>query len=238
MDEAQDLGPPELSFLGAIAAPGEDALFFAGDIGQRIFQHPFSWKAVGVEVRGRASNLKVCYRTSRQIRRVADRLLPDALHDPDGNEEERSGTISVFEGPQPHIKLFPDAAQEIEAIAGFLRSAVADGFQPGEIGIFVRSPDELARAHRAAKAAGLDEDQAKIAVMHLAKGLEFRAVVVMACDQDVLPLAIRIAEAADEGELDDIYETERQLLYVSCTRARERLFLTGVTPGSEFLKDL
>ena len=40
--------------------------------------------------------------------------------------------------------------------------------------------------------------------MHLAKGLEFRAVAVMACDQDILPLESRIAEAADEGELDDI----------------------------------
>jgi superfamily I DNA/RNA helicase len=88
------------------------------------------------------------------------------------------------------------------------------------------------------EAADLGQDEAKIAVMHLAKGLEFRAVVVMACDQDVLPLAGRIAEAADEGELDDIYETERQLLYVSCTRARERLLVAGVAPGSEFLKDL
>jgi superfamily I DNA/RNA helicase len=60
----------------------------------------------------------------------------------------------------------------------------------------------------------------------------------MACDQDVLPLETRIAEAADEGELDDIYETERQLLYVACTRARDRLLVTGVAPGSEFLKDL
>src|ERR1700730_12464086 len=50
----------------------------------------------------------------------------------------------------------------------------------------------------------------------------------MACDRDVLPLESRIAEAADEGELDDIYETERQLLYVACTRARDRLLVTGV----------
>ena len=31
-------------------------------------------------------------------------------------------------------------------------------------------------------------DQVAVSVMHLAKGLEFRAVAVMACDQDVLPL--------------------------------------------------
>ena len=32
--------------------------------------------------------------------------------------------------------------------------------------------------------------------------------------------------------------TERHLLYVACTRAREQLLVTGVTPASEFLDDL
>jgi hypothetical protein len=75
------------------------------------------------------------------------------------------------------------------------------------------------------------------AQMSLAKGVEFRAVVVMACDEGVLPLDERVADAADEAEPDDIYETERRLLYVACTRAREHLLLTGVTPVSEYLAD-
>jgi ATP-dependent exoDNAse (exonuclease V) beta subunit len=33
------------------------------------------------------------------------------------------------------------------------------------------------------------------------------------------------------------YETERRLLYVACTRAREHLLLAGVTPTSEYLAD-
>ena len=53
-----------------------------------------------------------------------------------------------------------------------------------------------------------------------------------------LPLDERVADAADEAELDDIYETERRLLYVACTRAREHLLLTGVAPVSEYLADL
>lgn len=73
--------------------------------------------------------------------------------------------------------------------------------------------------------------------MNLAKGLEFRAVLVMACDQGTLPLDERVADAADEAELDDIYETERRLLYVACTRARVHLLLTGVLPASEYLND-
>ena len=39
--------------------------------------------------------------------------------------------------------------------------------------------------------------------MHLAKGLEFRTVVVMACDEDILPLQQRIETASDESELVD-----------------------------------
>jgi ATP-dependent exoDNAse (exonuclease V) beta subunit len=60
----------------------------------------------------------------------------------------------------------------------------------------------------------------------------------MACDDEVLPLQSRIASVADEVELDDVYETERQLLYVACTRARDRLWVSGIDPASEFLNDL
>jgi superfamily I DNA/RNA helicase len=74
--------------------------------------------------------------------------------------------------------------------------------------------------------------------MHLAKGLEFRAVAVMACDDEVLPLQARIEEVGDDGDLQEVYDTERQLLYVACTRARDRLFVSGVEPASEFLGDL
>ena len=77
-----------------------------------------------------------------------------------------------------------------------------------------------------------------IGLMHLAKGLEFKAVAVMACDQEALPLQARIESATDEIELEDVYETERQLFYVACTRARDRLFISGIAPGSEFLQDL
>jgi hypothetical protein len=60
------------------------SLFFAGDLGQRIFQQPFSWKALGVDIRGRSRTLRVNYRTSHQIRMQADRLLGPAMTDGDG----------------------------------------------------------------------------------------------------------------------------------------------------------
>ncbi len=74
--------------------------------------------------------------------------------------------------------------------------------------------------------------------MHLAKGLEFRAVAVMAYDDEVIPLQERIESVADESDLKEVYDTERHLLYVAFTRARDYLLVTAVAPASEFLDDL
>jgi hypothetical protein len=249
IDEAQDIGIAQLRFLAALGRGRPNSLFFSGDLGQRIFQQPFSWKALGVDVRGRSKTLRVNYRTSHQIREQADRLLGPDITDVDGNREERRHTVSVFNGPPPEIRIFETQSDETGTAAGWLRMLAADGVQPHEIGVFVRSVDQVPRATAAIKAAGLsprvlDErvdvraGEANVATMHLAKGLEFRAVAVLACDDDVLPLQSRIEGVGDEGDLQETYNTERQLLYVACTRARDRLFVSGVEPGSEFLSDL
>jgi superfamily I DNA/RNA helicase len=65
-----------------------------------------------------------------------------------------------------------------------------------------------------------------------------RAVAVTACDDEVLPLQARIEAVGDDGDLQEVYDTERQLLYVACTRARDRLWISGVEPASEFLDDI
>lgn len=121
--------------------------------------------------------------------------------------------------------------------------------EPHEIGVFVRSEAELGRARMAVEAAGLackTLDEAvgttrgclSLCTMHLAKGLEFRGVVVMACDDEVIPLQERIETVSDDSDLEEVYNTERHLLYVACTRARDQLLVTGIDPASEFLDDL
>lgn len=79
---------------------------------------------------------------------------------------------------------------------------------------------------------------ASLGTMHLAKGLEFKAVAVMACDDEVLPLQERIEAVGDEGDLQEVYDSERQLLYVACTRARDMLLVSGMIPVSEFIDDM
>jgi superfamily I DNA/RNA helicase len=226
-----------------------NALFFAGDLGQRIFQQPFSWKAAGVDVRGRSTTLKINYRTSHQIRFQSDRLLDPEISDVDGNKEERRGTVSLFNGPKPGIQVLASMKLEIQAVGQWLQRLATEGVRPEEIAIFVRSAAQIERAKAAVLKAEmsanvLDENvdtvagRVSISTMHLAKGLEFRAVAVMACDDEIIPLQKRIEAVADEADLEDVYNTERQLLYVACTRARDYLLVTGTGPVSEFLDDL
>ena len=201
-DEAQDLAVPQLRMLAALVPDQPEALFFAGDLGQRIFQHPFSRLSLGIDVRGRSFSLKVNYRTSHQIRRRVDVLLPRQIRDVDGYEDSRAATISVFEGPEPVIRTFEDEAGEIAFVGEWLRSVLDGGVRPEEVGVFVRTEEQLSRARRAVKAAAqepltlTDKPQAEggrvlIGTMHLAKGLEFKVVAVMARDDDVLPLPSR-----------------------------------------------
>lgn len=57
-------------------------------------------------------------------------------------------------------------------------------------------------------------------------------------DAEIIPSQQRIANVGDEADLEEIYDSERHLLYVACTRARDRLLVTGVDPASGFLDDL
>ena len=248
VDEAQDLSVAHLRFLAALGANRPDALFFAGDLGQRIFQQPFSWKSLGVDIRGRSRTLRINYRTSHQIRQQADRLLGDQAVDVDGNTETRSDTVSVFNGPPPVVSVAKTEAEEIKIVGAWLAEQFNVGVLPEEFGVFVRSKAQLVRAQAAVTAAGvpfkvLDEHaettsgHVSIITMHLAKGLEFRSVVVMACDDEVIPLQERIETVGDDADLQEVYDTERHLLYVACTRARDQLLVTAIEPASEFLDD-
>jgi len=155
----------------------------------------------------------------------------------------------VFNGPDPLLRVLDSAEEECTVVGRWLAERATEGVTAGEMSVFVRSPMELPRARAAVEAAGLlvapldddvktGRDRVAVGTMPLSKGLEFRAVAVMACDDEVVPLQARIEAVTDEGDLEEVYDTERHLLYVACTRARDHLLVTGVAPASEFLEDL
>jgi superfamily I DNA/RNA helicase len=125
--------------------------------------------------------------------------LGPEVSDVDGNTETRRGTISLFNGARPEIASYASPEHESAAVAEWLTQRIKDGLLPHEMAVFVRPEAQLDRAFAATEQAGLDYKvlaervegafgSVSVSTMHLAKGLEFRAVVVMACDDEVIPL--------------------------------------------------
>jgi superfamily I DNA/RNA helicase len=62
-----------------------------------------------------------------------------------------------------------------------------------------------------------DVEKISLLTLHAAKGLEFKVVFIMGCEESIAPLSLAgFATDADE---------ERRLFYVGMTRAKERLYL-------------
>ena len=165
----------------------------------------------------------------------------------DGNSEERSDTVSVFNGPPPDDSHAEERERRDQASSATgLRSAPKRACCRMNSACSSAPPAQLDRARRRRESRQdlpfkiLDEHvetasgHVSICTMHLAKGLEFRAVVVMACDDEIIPLQERIETVGDDADLQEVYDTERHLLYVACTRARDHLLVTSVEPARSF----
>lgn len=242
-DEVQDFGPAELRLLRALARPGENDVFLASDANQRIFKPYTPLARAGLEVRGRTICLRVNYRMTEQIRRQAEEVI-GAKEDAD---EVTAPSVSLLHGEEPEVAVFGTVKEEIAAVAAWLRKLVSNGYRPGEIAVFARKKDILKnRAHPAVKAANLESldleseeptssSRVTVGTMHRSKGLQYRAVAVMGVEDRTVPLDSVRQKQPDEAAERAFIEMERNLLYVACSRARERLLVTGVGRRSSFL---
>lgn len=246
VDESQDFGPCELALVRALVAPGPNDILLCGDVGQRIFKGRTSWLQTGIDIRGRSTQLRVNYRTTEQIREFADQLLPESIVDGEGASEDRR-TISLLRGPNPEVKGYPSQTAERTGIVEWIARVQAAGIEPEQIALFGRSSAIVdSRISKAVSAASMkfqklsdeepiDVGSVCIGTMHKAKGLEFKAVAVVGCDSDVLPIKMALDEIEDAVDRATFEEGERQLLYVACTRAREHLLVTHVGEPSRYL---
>lgn len=261
VDEMQDLGPSELRFLASVAGSHEDALFLTGDAAQRIYGRRFTLRSCGIHVVGRSSVLRVNYRTTGQIRRFADSIATSECDDMDAGYEQRKGVRSVMSGPLPVVLQAESRRAEVDALVTTVRSWLDETeddapntpsdaaskrvYREGDIAVFTRT-NELASIIRQALrdrdilAEDLDTEVdgignsecVTVATLHKAKGLEFKAVAVVATD--LIPL---LESEIDAEDLTERESQERDLLYVGTTRARDALFVSWSGEPSRFLLD-
>jgi superfamily I DNA/RNA helicase len=245
VDEVQDLKPLELLFLVALA-PTQN-LFLAGDAGQQIYPGRVSLQSLGIDVRGRSTTLRVNYRTTEQIRQFADQLLEAEGDDLDGGVEDRRGTRSVLRGIDPVCKGFGNRQEQCDYVAEEITRLLQTGrYQAEEIAVFARRSNNLdmletrlrrskIRYFNLKSPERLGQPSINLGTMHRGKGLEFKVVFVVDVYEGNVPQSKIIDAAPDEAVRAEILAAERQLLYVSMTRARDLVYLTWAGTPSRFL---
>lgn len=247
-DEVQDLSPAELRLLRAMVPKGRNDLFLVGDGHQRIYGHVASMGSCGIEVRGRGRSyrLRLNYRTTEQIRTRACSILEDVeIDDLDEGVDSLKGYRSLRSGPTPELLHCDQPASEEQAIVSVLRRWLADT-RPADICVAARTNrlvDRYAQVLEQA-AIGFERIQTKaianrpgvrLATMHRLKGLEFKKVLLAGVQQGNLPLELPSSAFADDASREDHVKSERCLLYVAVTRARDELVITGFGAQSPLL---
>ncbi len=247
IDEVQDLNAQEIRFLAALAPPADNSLMLIGDAGQRIYPGGFSLRRLGIETRSRSRTLHINYRTTREIARAASPLRGKAI---DNLEEGEDTTPSqdLLSGEPPILKGFQRYEEEQEFIGGEITRLIEDGTAPSQIALFARTKRKRWWFEEELRRRGIpfvmpdQPDQPEtgndvfVSTMHGAKGLEFRHVFIVGCQKGDVPPKVSLDMAADSAEKEAVLQREKNLLYVSMTRAREQLYITWTGMRSEFLR--
>ncbi|GAA3749341.1 hypothetical protein HDA32_001151 [Spinactinospora alkalitolerans] len=243
VDEAQDLHPAKWRLIRALVPEGPDDLFIAGDPHQRIYDHRVSLAALGINVRGRSRKLTVSYRSTQEILSWAVRLLGAApITGLDDLEDGLETYISPLHGRRPVVHGFTERTAELDALVGQINGWLEQGVEADSIGIAVRTRSVADSVTARLREADIDNGPlvdgpgVRVGTMHGMKGLEFRCVAVVGVDADLLPLKTQVTDRTEDpvAHGHDL-QRERNLLFVSCTRARDALYLSHGGDPSPFL---
>lgn len=235
VDEIQDLHPAQWRLLRAAVTLGPDDLFLTGDPHQRIYGNHVSLRQVGISVGGRSSRLRINYRTSAEILRWSMGVLGDiAIADLDDGLDSLSGYRSALHGEKPDVVAADTPVDEAVGLALALQAWHEDGVAWGDIAVVSRTRAQARRVAQelddhGVRTAQLQDANAgagsvRIATMHGMKGLEFRCVAIVGAAHNQLPLPQAVTPTAEDPVRHALdVQQERCLLFVACTRARERL---------------
>jgi hypothetical protein len=251
VDEAQDMGMQAFKLIRQMIS-GDDRkndLFIVGDAHQRIYRYKVVLGRCGVNIVGRARKLKINYRTTDENRKWAVDLLKGVKADDlDGGIDDQAGYKSLVHGISPIVKRLDNFQSEIEFISQYLGKLSDQGKTLSETCLVARTNSMLAQYENALKEKGIvtynirrkePEDRSipglRMATMHRVKGLEFDRVIIAGVNRGVVPLKYVSDMTNDPTVREESEIHERALLYVSATRAKNEVLVTGFGEMSEFL---
>ena len=248
-DEIQDFGPCELRMLRALTAPAADDIMLFGDAGQRIFLGNFDLLKLGFHLAEPVHCLSVVYRTTEEIRKFSEEILPENMDNLGGGLFDRGASLSLLSGPPPQAYPSSSSADQANFVVSQIQQLVSTNLGYRDFAVFAQARNSLkpvqdALLEHSIPCTELDRhddgqaDAVRLGTMHAAKGLEFKVVFVIDASKNKLPDANVLKSYHDEADRDSFREAERSLFYVAVTRARDQVFVCYVREPSEFLAPL
>ena len=212
VDEAQDWAPIWFKVINRLLNAKNVLLFLADDPSQSIYRN-FSWREKSVEVVGRTRWLKVPYRNTYEIYQAAYEMISDNDEIQNSLKEEGEwirpevNPVEMRHGKRPLVQRLANIREEIYRVKNIIDSLKTDGIREDQIAVLTRYRREAKDLERF-----LQDTSVVINPIHGFKGLEMEAVI--------LPHINLMFQDAEEET------SERRLIYMAMSRAREQLYLT------------
>ncbi|MDU2489967.1 MAG: 3'-5' exonuclease [Clostridium celatum] len=253
VDETQDLTRVQLEFIKTLYMnKNYSSMLFVSDTAQSIYPDAWlvkgrSFTSMGFDMKGKSTTLSKSYRTTIQISYAAYSLIADDKNIIDEDNFVKPSLIDK-QGVYPVYKGFKNKRLEAEFITGIIKDELKDMYSYKEIAIISRFKNQLKEIKNYLEKNNIpykeieNDDELdfsdnciKLLTMHLAKGLEFKVVMIVGLNDKYMPLKSFENEFEDSDFVESI---DRKLLYVGMTRATEQLFLTSYGNPSKFIKDI
>lgn len=250
VDELQDFSNAELRLLRAFVEEKSNDLFMVGDPLQKIYDRKINFtRGARINIRGKKSQrLRINYRTTEEIKRLALSIIKDFNYDNfDGAEEEKAGYVSLFHGIKPEYRLFKTKDEEINLLIEKIKSLRDQGYSLSELAITSRTRNGYKDFRSSLHNADIpycefqggnkigDIEGIPLLTFHNIKGLEFKQVFLVDVNERNCPFIPQIFEYYSEEEKENHLKSERSLLYVAISRAIQNVEISGIGNKSEMI---
>ncbi len=234
IDEGHDFQPEWLKLVAQMVDPDTRSLLLLYDDAQSIYgraKRKFSFKSVGIQAAGRTTILRLNYRNTAEVLKVAYAFAKDVLTPEDADEDGIPLILpesAERHGPQPELIRLPSFKAETDYIARRLKELNAGGTPWRDMAVLYRNRFMGEKVAGALERAGItaewlsangkvrswcpEQDSVKVVTFHSSKGLEFPVVAMP---------GLGYLPSEHESEADEI-----RLAYVAMTRAMDRLVMT------------
>lgn len=249
-DEIQDFSNIELRLLRALTSEKENDLFLVGDPFQKIYSRKINFSKAGINVKGnRSKQLKVNYRTTEEIKRLAISSVQGIDYDNfDGEKESSKGYISLTHGDKPVYQIFEKVSEEFD----FIKKTIEDlkssnpNISYSDICIASRIKGNLSDVKKDLHNSKIpyydlttstgNANGVHLSTFHNVKGLEFKVVLLVGIDNKSIPFRPKAYEHWEKLQQVEFDNMERSLLYVAMTRAIQQLYIIGTGKKSDWVK--